>query len=61
MHITKPESNFNDEPLRSEFRPLLVLIALAPFGLLIWTALFLAVQWSLLAVWAHAVALIVAA
>lgn len=61
MQISKIEDSTNDEPLKGEMRPFLLLLALAPFGLLIWTGLFLIVQWSVLTIWALAVALVVAA
>jgi hypothetical protein len=61
MQISKIEDSTNDEPLKGEMLPFLLLLALAPFGLLIWTGLFLIVQWSVLTIWALAVALVVAA
>jgi hypothetical protein len=40
------------EPIRGELRPLLLLVALSPFGLLMWVGLFLALRWSVLVAWA---------
>jgi hypothetical protein len=61
MQLTKIEHNVDDTPFRGEMRPFLLLFALAPFGLLIWAGLFLAVQWSILTIWALAMALVVTA
>jgi hypothetical protein len=43
------------EPVRGDFRSLLLLAALCPLGLLMWAALFLAVHWSVATAWAVAV------
>lgn len=47
-------TDYGEEPLRGDFRLLLLLAALSPFGLLMWTGLLMGVQRSLSAVWAMA-------
>jgi hypothetical protein len=56
MQILPTGADYRSEPIRGDLPLMLVLMALAPFGLLIWTGLFVAVKWSLLTVWALAVA-----
>ena len=50
--------DYGAEPVRSDTRLLLMLVALTPVGLLIWAGLFFAIEWSLVAVWALAVAVV---
>ena len=44
------------DPVREDWRLLLLLAALSSVGLLIWASLFLIIQWSLLTAWALAFA-----
>ena len=50
MQILPTGAGYRGEPIRGDLPLMLTLAALAPFGLLIWTGLFLAVKWSLLMV-----------
>jgi hypothetical protein len=50
------EVDYGDEPVRKDLGMLLVLVAACPFGLLMWFGLCLAIQWTVIATWAVAVA-----
>lgn len=41
-----------DEPAQKDLRLVLLLVVLGLFGLLMWTGLFFAFEWSLSAIWA---------
>jgi hypothetical protein len=48
-------TNYGPEPVRGDARIMLLLAALAMVGLPAWWGLFLAVEWSVSAVWSFAV------
>jgi hypothetical protein len=47
--------DYGGEPVRKDLGALLLLVAACPFGLLMWAALFSALQWTVIAVWGVAV------
>jgi hypothetical protein len=53
MQIKK---DYGEEPVRRDLGLVLLLMVLGAFGLLLWTGLFLAVQWSVSNAWTAAVA-----
>jgi hypothetical protein len=48
------DESYDGEPVREDWRLLLLLTALSSLGLLMWAGLFLIIQWSLLTAWALA-------
>jgi hypothetical protein len=50
------KSDKDEEPVRSELGLLLLLVGFGACGLLTWTGLFLAVQWSVSTAWTAVVA-----
>jgi hypothetical protein len=47
--------DYGPEPVRKDLGTILVLLAVCPFGFLMWVGLFFTFQWSVLAAWDVAV------
>lgn len=47
--------DYGGEPVRNDLGTMLLLVVACPFGLLMWAALFSAVQWLIVCIWGVAV------
>jgi hypothetical protein len=50
--------NYGPEPVRRDVGTLLFLVAICPFGFLMWVSLFFAIQWGVLEAWDLAVGIL---